>query len=137
MKLKNFEKKQGILWLVFFTSIGNIFLFFVTNFIKINQYYITSAIIRNDNLLEVMINEKELPIVYKNSFFYIDQKKVHFQIYEVISDVYTQDNISYYTILLQCNISSKKLKDKDIVSLVLLDKRKKLYKIFETIWKGD
>ena len=135
MKLRNYEKRCGILFLItiFFIAICGLVIY--TVFFKVNSYYLIRGVVFKDDLLEVMVSDEELKILHKNGHLYIKDKEYDYNISDVILDALVRDKNNYNIVYIECKLDNEK--ENDIVDLVFLDERVYLFKIFELIWKGD
>lgn len=135
MKLRNYEKRCGILFLItiFFIAICGLVIY--TIFFKVNSYYLIRGVVFKDDLLQMMVSDKELKILYKNGHVYIKDKEYDYNISDVILNALVKDENNYNIVYIECKLDNEK--ENDIVDLVFLDERVYLFKIFELIWKGD
>lgn len=135
MKLRNYEKRCGILFLIiiFFITICGLVIY--TFFFKVNSYYLIRGVVFKDDLLEVMVSDKELKMLYKNGYVYIKDKEYNYNISDIILNALERDENNYNIVYIECKLDNEK--ENDIVDLVFLDERVYLFKMFELIWKGD
>ena len=82
MKVRNYEKKLVIyLLLVVITLVEIIFMISIYNK-KIYTYEILNAVVVKDNLVLLIISDKQNKILNKNSYLYLNSEKIKFKITE-------------------------------------------------------
>ncbi len=134
MKLVNYEKKNVLIFLIILMFIFLSLLIFYTFSIKINSYVLITGRVRKNNLVELLVNDDELNILYKNRFVYVSDLKKKFFISDVSKNILVEKDIKYSLVLIEVDLS---LKDGDIVEVSFKDKRIRLWEIFKVIWKGE
>ena len=71
MKLKNYEKKGGILFLIFILFLMDIFLFFGFYVKKFSQYESFQGIVQTNNTILFLVDSNQLTYFYQNHFIYL------------------------------------------------------------------
>lgn len=134
MKLVNYEKKNVLILLIILMFIFLSLLIFYTFSIKINSYVLMSGRVRKNDLVELLVSDDELNILYKNKFVYVSDLKKKFFISDVSKNILVEKDIKYSLVLIEVDLS---LKDGDIVEVSFKNKRIKLWEIFKVIWEGE
>lgn len=132
MKLRNYEKKSIVVFFITILLFGILGLAIFTCFYKIPTYRVITGVVFKDDLIEVMVTDSELKQMYKNSMFYIDDKKYNYSIEEVILKALVKDHENYNVVYIGCLIDDRK--ENDVVELVFRNEKVKLFKMFEVIW---
>lgn len=136
MKVKNYEKKELLVFISIILLILEI-LFGVYLFIKKDyEYEKISAIVLKDNLLIIVADKTERNNINKNNFVYIDSKKERYKLIEDKGVIMTKENKKYYELLIRVKLN-KKYKVNDTINLSIKTKKIRLIKIFKIIWEGD
>lgn len=135
MKLRNYEERGVILFFIIILFVS-IFLFCCFSyFYKIPNYCLVQGIVFRDNLLEILVLEDDMNLIYDNGFVYIKTKKVKYKINSVLSNVLVKDKDKYSLVYIECLLSDKK--ERDVVDVVFIKNRIRLVEIFKLIFKGD
>ena len=134
MKKVNYENEVVILISIFIFFLGIIGLTFLAFTKKINTYCLLPGIIKEDGLVEVMVNQKQLKLLYANKVLFVDDVRLKFDIVKVNKDILVKNKDKYSLVIIKTKVLGKK---KDVVNLILCNKRVKLYKMFEMVWKGE
>ena len=131
---KQYEKNQAL-----FTSIFILILLYLI-FINIlftstlNKYILINAVVENESILNLIINDKELKYLKANHYVYIKNDKYKRKILEINRNILKKDNQNYHAIKIKININ-KKYKTNDNVTLRVVEKKEDLVKIFKSCWK--
>lgn len=136
MKIKNYEKKELI---IFFSLIFLIVeaLFITYLFISKEYHYEKlSGIVLKDNLIIVVASDTERKNINNNTFFFIDSKKVKFKLVEDKGVVMTKEKKKYYELIINVKFD-KKYKVNDLINISIKTKKIRLIEIFKIIWEGD
>ena len=128
---KKYEKTTIIFIIIYLLIFLEIIFFISLNYYKINKYQVIKGIVYTDELLLVMVNKENKNDIYSNSFFYINNKKVKYSIYEE-KEMASDD---YYQLLLK--VDSCKYKINDTLDISIKRSRDKLITIFKIIWEDD
>ena len=135
VKLRNYEKRSFILIFILILFVF-IFLFCcLLMFYKIPKYYLINGVVFKDNVVEVMVDDDELRLFYKNKYIYINNKKYEYDISNIVLDVLIQDGKKYSLIYIDCDLRNEK--ENDIVKITIKKENIKLFRIFETIWESE
>lgn len=133
MKVRNYEKKLVIyLLLVVITLVEIIFMINIYNK-KIYTYEILNAVVVKDNLVLLIISDKQNKILNKNRYLYLNGEKIKFKITE--DRGYVIKN-KYKELLIELKFN-KKYKANDSLQLILKKEKIRLIEIFKIIWEGD
>lgn len=133
---RNYEKKYSI---VVITIMFIIFIFLFTIYLyfnKITNNILLSGVVNNKKTIELLVNDEELKLLYRNKTFYIDDKKRDYEIRKVTLKVLEKNNIYYHDIIIKTKFD-KKYKENDNLKITLRKNKKRIIEIFSLIWKGD
>lgn len=137
MKVRNYEKKELITFLVLVVLIVEVIVIVFLNTFKINEYSkITGLVIKKDLVL-VVVDKEERKIVYSNKTLFFNDFKRKYKIIEDRGIVMHKGNKDYYQLVLKFPFKNKKIKTNDVMNLVFIKGRILLIKIFKIIWEGD
>ena len=133
---KNYEKTTFVLF-IFYILLVLIIVYFISLFyFKIDRYSIINGIVYTDELVLIVVDEKERNIIYNNSTVYIDNKKYKYSINEDRGITIINNGICYYEILIKIDINNK-YKINDTLDISIKNKREKVINIFKIIWEDD
>ena len=133
MNVRNYEKNSGVLFLTMFFLLVIVIMTIFSFYYKINDYYLIRGIVFKEDLIEIVLSNEEKKILYKNSFLYIDGKKYNYDIEKVINNALVKNEESYDIFYIKCDLKSEK--EGDVIDLVFMTNRIKLYEIFKLIWE--
>lgn len=131
---KNYEKNQFILSITFFFLLVEIFIFILFTKVEYKSFEKLSSTVITKNYLSFYVNSKSLKKLTSNKYFYIENKRYLYEIIEITRKIVKSKDNWYHEVIVRIELP-KKYKDKDIVTISLYHRRKKLYTIFEAIWK--
>ena len=86
----------------------------------------------SNKYIGVFVSSSELNYFYRNSFIFIDGKKVKYEIVSIDKDVLKRKGFFYSYILLDVDIL---FEEGEVVLFSVLDKKIINYKIFKSIWR--
>ena len=129
MKAKNYEKKSLITFLVIVLWIIEICFFSYLYNCKIIVYKKYQIVMINDKEGVVYLSKDDRKLWYKSSYFYYKNKKYSYEILE------ENESLELKELLIKTNI--KKLKENDIITISIEEKRKNELKTILDIWGGD
>ena len=90
--------------LLFFFNFLTIILFLVTviyfSINKYNEYIKLNAVYVLDNTIKTIVEEKELKIIEKNKYVYLNSKKYKVEIISISKNIYRKKNKIYHELLL-------------------------------------
>lgn len=133
MKLRNYEKKEGIFILLFFLwimeLIGIVFMMQHKEYV----YEKVSGILTNDDEITLFVDSTSRKLFYQNSLFMIGDCEYPFEI--VRDEVVSQNKQKLYELVVSSKVEDKKIYEGVEVSI----KKKKLtvMEIFKSVWEGD
>ncbi len=133
MNVRNYEKNSGVLFLTMFFLLVIVIMTIFSFYYKINDYYLIRGIVFKEDLIEIVLSNEEKKILYKNSFLYIDGKKYNYDIEKVINNALVKNEESYDIFYIKCDLKAEK--EGDVIDLVFMTNRIKLYEIFKLIWE--
>ena len=136
MKVRNYEKNIIISILIILLIILElIFLIFIYN-TKIYNYELLNSVVIKDDLVLLIVSEKENKMINKNSYLYLNGKKIKYKVFEDRGYVLKRDNEKYKEVLLEFKFN-KKYKANDSIQIILKKDKKRIIEIFKIIWDGD
>ena len=86
----------------------------------------------SNKYIGVFVSSSDLNYFYRNSFIFIDGKKVKYEIVSIDKDLLKRKGIFYSYILLDVDIL---FEEGEVVLFSVLDKKIINYKIFRSIWR--
>lgn len=96
---------------------------------------LTSTVITHD-LIEVVMDDKDLKALYKNKYLYYNNKKYPIKIEKITRNILQRNNNYYHYVILDLKLP-KKVKVNDVIKFNLEDYKISLVDMFKTCWKGD
>ena len=135
MKVRNYEKKEFIIFLSILVFIIEIIFFIVLFNTKDNKYIKVSSIVIKDNLVLVVVSKNTRKTIYSNKVLYLNDSLKKYKIVEDRGVVLKKNNKNYYELVLEVDFKNKKVND--ILELVIKYKKFRLIEIFKLIWEGD
>ena len=100
---------------------------------KIIKYRVFDGIIFSDSLVVLMVDSNDLDLFYTNSYVFINNKKIKFELYKVDKDILKRDNKYYSEIYLKMDFN--KYKENDVLKISILDEKIYSYRLFDVIWR--
>ncbi len=131
---KNYEKSQLILSITFFFLLVEIAIFVLFTKLEYKSFEVLSSTVITENYLSFYVDNMNLKRLTSNKHFYIENKRYFYEIIDITRKMVKSKENWYHEVIVRVELP-KKYKDKDIVTISLYGKRKKLYTIFEAIWK--
>lgn len=135
MKLRNYEKRGEVLFFITVFFVGIVIFICCSIFYKIPNYYLVQGIVFRDNLLEIMADEDDKKLLYQNGVVYIDNKKIKYDLVNVIDNALVNNDKNYSLVYLECFLDDEK--ENDVIDLVFIKNRIRLFEIFKLIWESD
>ena len=135
MKLRNYENKFAVLFLViiFFMFIFLLCLF--SYFYRVTNYVLIGGVVFKDDVIEVMVLEDEKNLIYSNGSMYIDGNKYSYDIINVIDSALVKNGSKYSIMYLKCLVND--FSENSVVNLVFIKDRGRLYEFLKLIWGSD
>ncbi len=131
---KKYEKKQALFTSIFFLIISYLIFIYIICTNTFNKYILINTTVINDEVIDTFITNKELKYLKANRYIYIKDKKYKRKILEVNRNILKQKNKSYHEVKIKTNLD-KKYKTGDSITIRVIEKKEKLYKIFKSCWK--
>ena len=129
MKQKNYEKKTLVLFLTILLWIIEIcFIIYLSN-IRIIEYKLFQVIMISNKEGVVYLSKEDKKLFYKSSYYYYKDKKYYF---EIIDENKVNDLIE-----IKLKTSIKNLKENDIITISIENKRISELETIIDIWGGD
>ena len=136
MKVRNYEKQELIiLILIILISIEIISFIMLLNY-KVYKYKKLTGIISNDNIITLIVDNKDKKLLYKNSKIYLDNKLLKYKILEDKGYITEKNNHKYYEVLINIKTPKNK-KSSDYVELSIKNKKIKVLELLKSIGEGD
>lgn len=136
MKVRNYEKKILIsIFIILLIILEIVFLIFLYN-TKIYNYELLNGVVIKDDLVLLIVSEKENNLLNKNSYLYLNSKKIKYKVFEDRGFVLKRDNEKYKEVILEFKFN-KKYKTNDSLQIILKKDKKRIIEIFKIIWDGD
>ena len=136
MKVRNYEKKILIsIFIILLIILEIVFLIFLYN-TKIYNYELLNGVVIKDDLVLLIVSEKENNLLNKNSYLYLNSKKIKYKVFEDRGFVLKRDNEKYKEVILEFKFN-KKYKTNDSLQIILKKDKKRIIEIFKFIWDGD
>lgn len=135
MKLRNYEERGVILFFIIILFISIFVFSCFSYFYKIPNYCLVQGIVFRDNLLEILVLEDDMNLIYYNGFVYVKNKKIKYKINSILSNALVKDKEKYNLVYIECLLGNEK--ERDVVDLVFIKNRIRLVEIFKLIFKGD
>ena len=99
--------------------------------INIKKYKVFDGVVLKDNLIEIVVNSKDLTLFDNNKFIYYDNKKIKFEKIEVIRDI----TEGYHLLKIECDTKKKHVND--VYRFTIFSKKINILRMFEVIWKEE
>ena len=115
---KKYEKKQALFTSIFLLIISYIIFIDIIFTNTYNKYILMNANIVNDKMIDTFITSKELKYLKANHY----------------RNILKQNNTTYHEVKIKVNLE-KKYKVGDSITIRVIEKKEKLYKIFKSCWK--
>ena len=136
MKSKRYESMTFI-YTVIFILIIIVFLLLIFSLNKnIKTYKVINSSVFKDNVVEAIVTDKQLKMIYNNKYLFLNRKKVLIRIIEINKSVLVRKNNEYHRVLLKVKLK-KNCKVNDIKSLVLFNRKVNIFEMIKIIWKGE
>lgn len=136
MKVRNYEKKMSIYFLLLVLIIIEIIILVTINITKIYIYESINGIVIKDDLVVLIVNNKTKNNIYKNTSLYLNNKRLKYEVVEDRGYVLKREKEKYSELLIRFKFN-RKYKVNDSLQLVFKNKKIKIIEIFKIIWEGD
>ena len=97
--------------------------------VKIDTFHKINLIYTNNNIFQVIVNDKELSMIKNNNSIYINDRNYFYRIYKINRNIYKNH---YHEIFIKTN-SKSKYKSLDVFNGYLFDKK---ISIIDMFWKS-
>ena len=135
MKVRNYEKKNLVMFFMILLLIVEGLVIIILSTIKVEKYTKISGVVIKDNLVLLVVDKDERGIIYSNKVLFFDNHKFKYKIIEDRGIVLKKNRKNYYQLVLSFNFKNK-YKANDIVEIVLVKEKMRLIEIFKIIWEG-
>lgn len=131
--MKKYRKYQ-LLFSINLLTIAIFVLFLITIFIKYyNEYTKINASYILDNIVEIVINTKELKQIEKNNYVYLNSKKTKIEMISTTKNIYQRKKTYYHQVLLKIN----GITNKSTLNISIFYKKEKIINLFFDCWKEE
>ena len=125
------------MYTVVFILIILILVLLIFSFSKnIREYKVINSSVVKDDLVEVLVTDKELKMIYDNNYLFLNRRKKLIKIEEVNKSILVRKNKKYHNVLLKLKLNND-VKVNDIKSLVLFNRKVNIFEMIKIIWKGE
>lgn len=133
MKLK-YKKTQLIISVMILLFIIELcfFNYCMNNDIKI--YKKLNGVIISDNIVQLLVDDHELKILYSNKYVYIKNKRYKKEEHNITKKILKRRGKYYHYISLNINLENK-YKMNDVIPITVYDKKEKIISIFKILFK--
>ena len=131
MKIRNYERVSIMYFMVILVLLLEGIGILVIQNIKVRKYNLYSTIITENNERLILTDKSNKKIIYKNTFLYLENKKIKYKIKE---DKKIDNNL--YEIHLSFS-SDKKYSKKDIVVVAIEKQKTPIFEVLKNGWGGD
>lgn len=133
MKLK-YKKTQLIISVMILLFIIELcfFNYCMNNDIKI--YKKLNGVIISDNIVQLLVDDHELKILYSNKYVYIKNKRYKKEEHNITKKILKRRGKYYHYISLNINLETK-YKMNDVIPITVYDKKEKIISIFKILLK--
>ena len=100
--------------------------------IKIDTFHKINLIYTNNNIFQVIVNDKELSMIKRNNSIYINDKNYFYRINKINRNIYKDH---YHEIFIKTN-SKSKYKSLDVFNGYLFDKKISFYEMFKDVLRN-
>lgn len=135
MKLRNYENKFAVLFLVIIFFLFLFLLCLFSYFYRVTNYVLINGVVFKDDIIEIMVLEDEKNIIYSNGSMYIDGNKYSYEIINVIDSALVKNDNKYSIMYLKCLVND--FSENSVVNLVFIKDRGRLYEFLKLIWGSD
>lgn len=132
MKVRNYEKKDLLIFLSIIFIILEVVFIIGLYINKMYDYKKVTAIVLKENLLIIVASKEERKLFYNNSFLYLNSKKEKYKISRDSGVIMTKNEEKYYELLIKTKFD-KKYKPNDTLTVSLKTKKQRLINIFKVI----
>lgn len=115
-----------------FIWISGFFLIFVFQN-KFSNYLLINGTVSDDNLIQILVKQDNLNILYKNKYLYLDGRKKQYSIKSVIRDILKRDE-NYHYVVVECRLNNK-YKVNDSIDIVIGSGKTSFYRILKSVWE--
>ena len=134
MKIRNYEKKNSILWIGSILMILEISMILFLFQRKEFCYQKITSILVKDNLVLLMVDKKERRLLYQNKKLFYHNQSFFYEVTEDRGLILTKDNTNYYELLLKVKTPKAK-KANDSLEFSIRKTKKRLIEIMGKVIK--
>lgn len=136
MKKRNYENNSLILYISLFIIISELLFIILLTSHKEYMYKKEYGLVVKQNLITIIMSNKERQILNKNNYIYVNSIKKKYKVIEIRKDSITKNKEKYSEVILKFKFD-KKYKTNDIIEIVIKDDKKSIVEMFKLLWEGD
>ena len=133
---KNYEKNKLLIGLIFVFMVVELIVVYTLFSSSYRKFKTIDGIIITKNYIKSYVDSTTLKKLKSSNYFYLDNKRLSYEIINIEKDVLKQNNKSYNEVMIKFEIP-KKYKDNDTVKISIYCEKEKIYKIFIRSWEDD
>lgn len=134
MRLKKYERKGTIFLAVFLLTVAEILFFVWLCVQKIAVYENFQAVVRKDDVVTLVVDQKQLMLFRKNEYMYVNDRRVKFSVIKTLRNVLERKKIKYHEIYIKFSFDNKK--ENDVIDISVEKEKIRGIEIFKIIMKG-
>ena len=135
MKIKNYESISFLYTVIFVISIVFFILLFFSTRKNIRTYKVIMSTVMKNDIVEVLVTDKELKTIYNNKYLFIDKRKKKIKIEKIDKKVLKRSNKYYHSVIFKVELN-KRVKENDTKKLLFFDEKVTFFDMMKVIWKG-
>lgn len=134
MRLKKYERKGTIFLAVFLLTVVEVLFFVWLCVQKIAVYENFQAVVRKDDVVTLVVDQKQLMLFRKNEYMYVNDRRVKFSVIKTLRNVLERKKIKYHEIYIKFSFDNKK--ENDVIDISVEKEKIRGIEIFKVIMKG-
>ncbi len=131
--MKKYKKYRLLFFFNFVTIICFLITLFYFSVNKYNKYIKLNYIYALNDEIKLIVGDKELKIIEKNKYIYLNSKKYPLEIVSITRNIYKNNNKYYNELILK--IKDVKLNNNPSISI--LSNKKSYITMFKSCWKEE
>lgn len=101
---------------------------------KIAVYENFQAVVRKDDVVTLVVDQKQLMLFRKNEYMYVNDRRVKFSVIKTLRNVLERKKIKYHEIYIKFSFDNKK--ENDVIDISVEKEKIRGIEIFKVIMKG-
>lgn len=119
---------------VFLLTVAEILFFVWLCVQKIAVYENFQAVVRKDDVVTLVVDQKQLMLFRKNEYMYVNDRRVKFSVIKTLRNVLERKKIKYHEIYIKFSFDNKK--ENDVIDISVEKEKIRGIEIFKIIMKG-